>query len=181
MNKFAFLPNIKDFYKNSRKKFIIYSIISILIIIVSSILIRTIFKSNYVLGLNFTPSLHERVFIIDKHTNLKTLKKDDLIGFVFQEDDSIYFKKGENFIKYVICMQGDDLIVDSSQIKCNGKYYGSPLKIDGKGNVLKHFKYKGKVPKDKYFVWTPYVKSYDSRYWGFVDKKNIVGKAIWKL
>ncbi|KAB7884672.1 signal peptidase I [Poseidonibacter ostreae] len=181
MDKARLLSKIKSSYKNSKKKFIIYSIVSVLIIIVLSIIIRTVFKSNYVVGLNFTPSLHERVFIIDKFTNLDTLVREDLIGFVFQEKDSIYFDKGENFIKYVICMQGDDLVVDSSQIKCNKKYYGSALKIDGKGNVLKQFKYKGKVPKDKYFVWTPYVKSYDSRYWGFVDKKDIIGKAIWKL
>ncbi|MAC85078.1 MAG: signal peptidase I [Arcobacter sp.] len=181
MDKITLLSRIKNSYKKNQKKFIIYSIISIAIIIASSILIRTIFKNNYVLALNFTPSLHERVFIIDKFTDLDTLEKDDIIGFIFQEQDSIYFKKGENFIKYVICMEGDDLVVDSSQIKCNKKYYGSALKIDGKGNLLKQFKYKGKVPKNKYFVWTPYVKSYDSRYWGFVDKKDIVGKAIWKL
>lgn len=33
------------------------------------------------------------------------------------------------------------------------------------------------IPHGKYFVTTPNQRSYDSRYWGLVDEKDIVGKA----
>ena len=34
-----------------------------------------------------------------------------------------------------------------------------------------------KIPKGKYFVSSPAVRSYDSRYWGLVDESEIIGKA----
>jgi len=35
----------------------------------------------------------------------------------------------------------------------------------------------GKIPKGKYFVSSPAVRSYDSRYWGLIDESDIIGKA----
>lgn len=35
----------------------------------------------------------------------------------------------------------------------------------------------GVIPQGKYFVTTPAQRSYDSRYWGLVDKENVIGKA----
>lgn len=35
----------------------------------------------------------------------------------------------------------------------------------------------GRIPPQKYFVTSPAIRSYDSRYWGLVDESNIIGKA----
>ena len=35
----------------------------------------------------------------------------------------------------------------------------------------------GRIPRGKYFVSSPAVRSYDSRYWGLVDESEIIGKA----
>ena len=35
----------------------------------------------------------------------------------------------------------------------------------------------GKIPHKKYFVTSHAIRSFDSRYWGFVDEENIIGKA----
>ena len=35
----------------------------------------------------------------------------------------------------------------------------------------------GRIPEGKYFVSSPAVRSYDSRYWGLVDESEIIGKA----
>jgi conjugal transfer pilin signal peptidase TrbI len=35
----------------------------------------------------------------------------------------------------------------------------------------------GKIPEKKYFVSSPAIRSYDSRYWGLIDESDIVGKA----
>lgn len=163
-----------------KKRLLTYSFISILSVLIITIFLRTYFMNYYYLALNFTPSLSERVFIVDKHTNIDALKKDDIIGFRYTHDDYPFYKNGESFIKYIACMEGDDLVIENGVVRCNGKYLGSQLKQDSKGNKLLLFAYNGKVPKDKFFMWTPFVKSYDSRYWGFIDKSDILGKAIWK-
>lgn len=168
-------------YKSKKKRFFIYAISSIVLVIVISIFLRTYFMSNYYLALNFTPSLTEKVFIVDKHTNIDNLKKDDIVGFRYTHDDYPFYKNGQSFIKYIVCMEGDNLVIEHDQVRCNGKYLGSQIKQDSKGNKLPQFTFNGKIPKDKYFMWTPFVKSYDSRYWGFVDRSDILGKAIWKF
>lgn len=35
----------------------------------------------------------------------------------------------------------------------------------------------GRIPPRKYFVTSPALRSYDSRYWGLVDESEIIGKA----
>ncbi len=47
---------------------------------------------------------------------------------------------------------------------------------DTKGRDLPMIE-EGRIPKGKYFVSSPAVRSYDSRYWGLVDESEIIGKA----
>ncbi len=35
----------------------------------------------------------------------------------------------------------------------------------------------GKIPPGKFFVTSPALRSYDSRYWGLIDEKDILGEA----
>ncbi|EAL3751808.1 S26 family signal peptidase, partial [Campylobacter coli] len=41
------------------------------------------------------------------------------------------------------------------------------------------FIFNGVIPKDKFFVMGTHPRSFDSRYWGFVDRKDIKGVSIW--
>ncbi len=180
MQNETFKSKCINLYKKNRKLFYLYISLSVLFVVAFSVFLRTYFNDNYYFALNPTPSLTESMFIVDKHTNIDELKRDDIIGFVYKHDDYPIYKNGQKFIKYVVCLEGDELIVEPTKVTCNGKYLGSQIKADSLGNILPSFSFHGKVPKDKYFVWTPFVKSYDSRYWGFVDRKDILGKAIWK-
>lgn len=171
---------ILDYFINNKKRLIVHSLLSITVVFIITVLLRTYFMNYYYLALNFTPSLTEFIFIVDKHTNIDTLKKDDIVGFKYTHDDYPFYKNGDSFIKYIACMEGDFLAIENGEVKCNGKYLGSQIKQDSKGNILPQFEFYGVIPKNKYFMWTPFVKSYDSRYWGFIDKSDILGKAIWK-
>lgn len=172
---------ILDYFITNKKRLIVHSLISITVVFIVTVLLRTYFMSYYYLAINFTPSLTEFIFIVDKNTNIDALKKDDIVGFTYKHDDYPFYKNGQSFIKYVACMEGDTLNITNGEVRCNGKYLGSQIKKDSKGNVLPQFTYNGVIPKDKYFMWTPFAKSYDSRYWGFVDRNDILGKAIWKF
>jgi len=136
-------------------------------------------KIPYRIGLINTPSVYEKVVVYELRNPLN-LKKDKLYVFKFPKDTP-YYKKGEMFIKYTKCLAGDKLEVKGLKYFCNGKYFGMALTHDSKGKSIKHFVYNGIIPKGKVFMFAPHPKSYDSRYWGFLNKKEIIGEVKWKI
>ncbi len=111
--------------------------------------------------------------------SLKRPKRGDVIVFEFPGDRS------KDFIKRVIAVEGDTVEIRDKKVYVNGKpvndthaFYADnrilPKGIDPRDNFGPV-----KVPKDSYFVMGDNRdKSYDSRYWGFVQTKDLVGKAL---
>ena len=59
---------------------------------------------------------------------------------------------------------------------CDGRFIGSAIKMDGKGQKLKSFEIVEEIiPTNKYFLMGTNPKSYDSRYYGYIDEKDIIG------
>jgi len=105
-------------------------------------------------------------------------KRGDVVVFVFPEDHS------KDFIKRVIGLPGETIeimgkkiIVDGKQITDTcGVYRGQQAGLIGQ--IQEHFG-PVKVPQNAYFVMGDNRNhSYDSRFWGFVDKRFIEGKAL---
>ena len=136
MLKLILRDRIKNYITINKKRLLAHLIISIFVVFAVTLFLRTYFINYYYLALNFTPSLTERVFIVDKQTDIDALKKDDIVGFTYTHDDYPFYKYGESFIKYIACMEGDDLVVANGEVRCNGKYLGSQIKQDSKGNKL---------------------------------------------
>ena len=106
-------------------------------------------------------------------------ERGDIIVFVFPEDTE------KDFIKRVVGVPGDVIEVRQKTVYLNGE----PLKedyaryvegADPEGLVRARDDMPAiQVPEGKYFVMGDNRdRSYDSRFWGFVDSEAVIGKAM---
>jgi len=77
---------------------------------------------------------------------------------------------GELLVKMVAALPGMKVKVDDHYVYINGQITGAVLHTDRTGNLVDYFHYDGPVPSGKVFVMAPHPRSFDSRYWGFVDE-----------
>ncbi len=106
-------------------------------------------------------------------------KVDDVIVFKYPLDPSM------DYIKRVVGAPGDKIEIIDKQIVRNGEIVLSdftkfnsdliiPPNVSARDNVMEFI-----VPKETYFVLGDNRdSSFDSRFWGFVDKELVVGEAI---
>lgn len=158
----------------------ILNIIALAIVVFVILYIIIGFVTNYFgIGLIRTQSIDKQVMIYTKDFKNKELK-DKLIYFLLPKDTP-YFSRFSNFAKYVRCESGDTLSVKDLEYFCNDKLIGVAKTKDKNGKEVEPFVFNGIIPQGKYFVMGTHERSYDSRYWGFVDKNLIQGVSIWEL
>jgi signal peptidase I len=103
-------------------------------------------------------------------------KRGDVIVFIYPED------KKKDFIKRLVALPGESIeIID-------GTIYINDLPLTDQLFNMRYYYNRGQfgeenkkilVPKDSFFVLGDNsASSADSRYWGFVPKSNILGKAM---
>ncbi|PID42061.1 MAG: signal peptidase I [Proteobacteria bacterium] len=110
---------------------------------------------------------------------ITTPRNGDVIVFRFPEDRST------DYIKRVIGIPGDRIELRNKQLLVNGEkvqdphaYYSSTTLLPGSKSPTDNF---GPitVPEGKLFVMGDNRdNSYDSRFWGYVDDKDLLGKAL---
>ena len=71
--------------------------------------------------------------------------------------------------KRVACVAGDVLKFERGGHWCNDQFLGYVLKRDTRGVALPQFTWNGPVPPDKVFLSGDHIRSFDSRYFGFVN------------
>lgn len=109
---------------------------------------------------------------------LRQPKRGDVVVFVYPEDPK------KDFIKRLVGLPGETVEIKKGNIYINGElcrdvpvynryYYNRPETAYGsEGEAVN-------VPDDSYYVLGDNsASSRDSRYWGFVPKKNMLGAAI---
>ncbi|MDR2548949.1 MAG: S26 family signal peptidase [Desulfobulbus sp.] len=85
----------------------------------------------------------------------------------------------DQMIKRVGCLPGEQLTTDEAHFfTCNGRPLGQALEADSKGRLLPHFSFNGSVPADKLFMVGTHPRSYDSKYYGFIDVHEISHQAL---
>jgi conjugal transfer pilin signal peptidase TrbI len=128
------------------------------------------------LSVSLTPSLDHRLFFLDRSPDPCEIKKNDYVLFTFS---SRYLNDGKpvKAIKQVACDEGEILKVTGNDYYCNDiEFIGKAKDYSLKEEKLEKFVYDGKVPEGYVFVAGRHKDSFDSRYYGFIKKKDI--KAI---
>ena len=108
-----------------------------------------------------------------------TPERGDIVVFIYPEDRS------KDFIKRLIGLPGDTIEIRDKQILLNGLpwsdangVYVDNLMIPGNVQPRDNFG-PVTVPQDSIFVMGDNRdESYDSRFWGFVPMKEVLGKAL---
>lgn len=106
-------------------------------------------------------------------------KRGDIVVFIYPEDRS------KDFVKRVVGVSGDTLEIKNKKIYLNGLPYSDghgvytdDMIIPGAAQPRDNFG-PVTVPTGSLFVMGDNRdQSYDSRFWGFVDKRDVLGKAL---
>ena len=103
---------------------------------------------------------------------------------VFRHRDLAQIRQGlgtnrERMIKRVGCRPGEWLQVDAEyRFSCDGRPLGQALATDSQGRPLPQFIHNDPVPEGQLFLVGTHPRSYDSRYFGFVDAREILHQAL---
>lgn len=136
------------------------------------LVIRFVVQSYHVEGPSMQPGLHtDEYVLVNKVSYLfQTPGRGDVIVFHYPKDTT------QDFIKRIVGLPGDTVRTDSTHVWVNGVLLSEPY-IKEAINLNEPSIWK--VPPGDYFVLGDNRRvSDDSRYWGFVPKDYIVGKAM---
>ncbi|WP_026608650.1 signal peptidase I [Methylocaldum szegediense] len=116
-----------------------------------------------------------RIVLIDTYD--QDLWRGDLVAFR-AERMAPYFEDGRIVVKRVAGVSGDQVRVDEVRTTVNGIEIarGLPLADKLKKDPTE-FRYEGTVPPGAYWVMGTTPKSFDSRYWGHVYERQIIGRV----
>ncbi|OGW76974.1 MAG: signal peptidase I [Omnitrophica bacterium RIFCSPHIGHO2_02_FULL_49_9] len=152
---------------------------------VIAIAIRTFVVGPYKIPTgSMRPTLIEgdRIFVDKWSYHFRLPKRGEIIVFRYPPDPK------KDFVKRLIAFGGEEVVIQGGHVFINGQ------KFDQLVGVTEHYYYNRKdweygregeviqVPIDSFFVLGDNsAQSSDSRNWGFVPKRNLVGRAfvIW--
>src|SRR5579872_3092600 len=148
---------------------------TIVLTVLMFLVIRFAVQNFNVEGTSMEPRLHNgELILVDKWTYLfHPPQRGDVIVFVAPPDPA------QDYVKRIIGVPGDRITINGITVTVDGvtlnETYVDPINQGNNSGATIQNKL---VPPDMYFVLgDDRVRSSDSRYWGFVPRKNIIGRA----
>jgi len=121
-------------------------------------------------------------FINKRIPGLREPKRGEVVVFVPPQEAVKPWYVRKQYIKRLIGLPGDKVLIRQGNIYINGEIVLDPRIARNYYYNQGEFAQPGKeivVPEGKYFfMGDNSISSLDSRFWGFADKQDIVGKAI---
>jgi signal peptidase I len=155
---------------------------SIAIALVLTLIIRTfVVQAFKIPSGSMRPSLVEgdKLFVNKFIYRFKPMERGDIIVFKFPNEPK------KDFIKRLVAFEGEVVEIRDGKIYVDGKALTDP-KTFGRFYYYNHDPFGGpdekiKVPKNSFYVLGDNsANSTDSRFWGFVPRRNVIGKAIFR-
>ena len=144
-------------------------------LVIALLIIHFVVQSFYIPSSSMEPTLvpGERVLLAKFYYRLTEPQRGDIIVFRYPIDDR------KNLIKRVIGLSGEKIKISNGMIYVNGE----PLQGDKYVRTYYDYGFYGEgektVPEDSYFVLGDNsINSDDSRFWGYVPRKNVLGRAF---
>jgi len=151
---------------------------SILAAVAIALLVRAFFIGNFKIPTtSMVPTLDvgDRLLSNDIIYKIRAPRRGEVVIFKYPEEPR------RDFVKRMVGLPGEKVMLKNGRIYINGRqvsdkniasryyysdgYYGNEIEIG--------------IPGESYFVLGDNsINSKDSRYWGFVPEKNLVGKAV---
>ncbi|GAB6098923.1 signal peptidase I [Halanaerocella petrolearia] len=146
-------------------------------VIISIFLITFVVQAFYIPSGSMKPALQpgDRIFANKLVYRFREPKRQEIIVFNYPVDPS------RKFIKRVIGLPGDKIKIVDGKVYINGQLLKEDYTLEKSYTDYPEIE----IPPNNYFVLGDNRNnSEDSRFWGFVPKENIVGKAtviFWPL
>jgi len=155
---------------------------SIAIALILTLIIRTyVIQAFKIPSGSMRPSLMEgdKLFVNKFIYRFRPMERGDIIVFRYPGEPK------KDFIKRLVAFENETVELKDGKILVNGKALDDPNTF-AKFYYYNHDPFGGpnekiKVPQDSFYVLGDNsANSTDSRFWGFVPEKNIIGKAIFR-
>ena len=125
-----------------------------------------------------TPSLEYRIFFLKRFFAPAEITRGRYVMFDLPDEFAdLVSAKNLPAIKEIAGIEGDKLEVVGKTFFCNGKSIGKAKQYSLKGEKVEHFAESTVIPEGKLFVVGQHKDSLDSKYFGFLDKRQVLAIA----
>lgn len=172
---------IKAIYANKKMRYFMKEWVEpVIIAIILALIIRTFIVQAFKIPTgSMRPTLMEgdRILVSKFIYKFKKPERGDVIVFVSPED------KKKDFIKRLVGLSGESVEIANGTVLIDDKAIGSDSVIKeryyyNRGDFGRE-EQAVKIPDDAYYaLGDNSISSRDSRYWGFLPKKYLIGKAF---
>lgn len=138
------------------------------------------YSKNYKIYFNLSPSFDAEILLVSKKIDKNSLNYGNLV--VFENRFLTKYTPKRNILaKKISCKENDELKRIDNKFYCNGKLIATAKELDSNNEQMDIYYPESKIiAKNKLFVASNHKNSYDSRYFGLIDKNEIIGVSIWQ-